>query len=122
MWKEFKEFAMGGNVLDLAVGLVIGAAFGKLPTSFVDNLIMPFVSLLGGSDFKTWAYPLKEAVTKEKIVDDKVVTEVVTPAITWKYGQFLDDVIMFLITAFAIFLVVKQINKWRNKEIGAAVS
>lgn len=110
MWKEFKEFAMGGNVLDLAVGLVIGAAFGKLPTSFVDNLIMPFVSLVGGSNFKTWAVTLKEGTKADG-----------SDAILWKYGQFIDDVIMFLITAFAIFLVVKQINKWRNKETGAAV-
>ncbi len=108
MISEFKEFAMRGNVIDLAVGVVIGGAFGKIVSSLVDNLIMPFVGLLtGGVDFSRWAYVLREASV------DASGAEV--PALTVGIGSFLNAVIQFVIIAFAIFLLVKAINRIHKK-------
>ena len=107
MISEFKEFAMRGNVIDLAVGVVIGGAFGKIVSSLVDNIIMPFVGLLtGGIDFSKWAWTLREASV------DAAGAEV--PALTVGVGSFLNAVIQFIIIAFAIFLVVKAINRMRK--------
>ena len=108
MISEFKEFAMRGNVIDLAVGVVIGAAFGKIVSSLVDNIIMPFVGLLtGGIDFSKWAWTLREASV------DAAGAEV--PALTVGVGSFLNAVIQFIIIAFAIFLLVKAINRIHKK-------
>ena len=108
MVSEFKEFAMRGNVIDLAVGVVIGGAFGKIVSSLVDNLIMPFVGLLtGGVDFSKWAWVLREASV------DASGAEV--PALTVGVGSFLNAVIQFVIIAFAIFLLVKAINRIHKK-------
>ena len=108
MISEFKEFAMRGNVIDLAVGVVIGGAFGKIVSSLVDNLIMPFVGLLtGGVDFSRWAWVLREASV------DASGAEV--PALTVGVGSFLNAVIQFVIIAFAIFMVVKAINRIHKK-------
>ncbi|MBP6798039.1 MAG: large-conductance mechanosensitive channel protein MscL [Luteimonas sp.] len=108
MISEFKEFAMRGNVIDLAVGVVIGGAFGKIVSSLVDNLIMPFVGLLtGGVDFSRWAWVLREASV------DASGAEV--PALTVGVGSFLNAVIQFVIIAFAIFLLVKAINRIHKK-------
>ena len=108
MVSEFKEFAMRGNVIDLAVGVVIGGAFGKIVSSLVDNLIMPFVGLLtGGVDFSRWAWVLREASV------DASGAEV--PALTVGVGSFLNAVIQFVIIAFAIFLLVKAINRIHKK-------
>lgn len=113
MIKEFKEFAMRGNVIDLAVGVVIGAAFGKIVTALVDKVIMPPLGLLiGGVDFSSLAITLKEAS-----VD--AAGEVV-PAVQIAYGEFINSVIQFLIVAFAIFMVVKVINKLHKKPEAAA--
>ncbi len=104
MISEFKEFAMRGNVIDLAVGVVIGAAFGKIVTSLVDKVIMPPIGLaIGGVDFSKWAWTLKEATL------DAAGKEV--PAVAIGIGDFLNTVIQFVIVAFAIFMVVKAINR-----------
>lgn len=102
--KEFKEFAVKGNVVDLAVGVIIGAAFGKIVTSLVADIIMPPLGLLlGGIDFKDKLIELKPAVGK-------------IPAVNINYGLFINNVIDFLIVAFAIFLVIKGINSMKRKE------
>lgn len=108
MMSEFKEFAMRGNVVDLAVGVVIGAAFGKIVTALVDKVIMPPIGLLiGGVDFSKWAITLKEAGV------DAAGKEI--PAVMLGIGEFLNTVIQFVIVAFAIFLVVKAINRMSRK-------
>ncbi|GGB00483.1 MULTISPECIES: large-conductance mechanosensitive channel protein MscL [Mucilaginibacter] len=102
--KEFKEFAMRGNVVDLAVGVIIGAAFGKIVTSLVADIIMPPIGMAtGGIDFKDLKYVLKPAVDK-------------TPETAINYGLFINNVIDFLIVAFCIFLIVKAINSLKKKE------
>ena len=94
---EFKEFAMKGNVLDMAVGVIIGGAFGKIVSSLVDNVLMPIIGVLtGGVDFSALSV---------KVVDAEV-----------KYGMFVQNVIDFLIIAFCIFLMLKGINKFNRKK------
>ena len=108
MVSEFKEFIARGNVVDLAVGVVIGAAFGKIVTAFVDKIIMPPIGLLvGGVDFSKWAWTLKEATV------DAAGKEV--PAVAIGIGEFLNTVIQFVIVAFAIFLLVKAVNRLHRK-------
>ncbi len=108
MMGEFREFAMRGNVVDLAVGVVIGAAFGKIVTALVDKVIMPPIGMLiGGVDFSKWAITLKEAGV------DAAGKEI--PAIAIGIGEFLNTVVQFVIVAFAIFLVVKAINRMNRK-------
>ncbi|MCW9732620.1 large-conductance mechanosensitive channel protein MscL [Avibacterium sp. 20-15] len=100
--KEFREFAMRGNVVDMAVGVVIGGAFGKIVSSFVGDVIMPVLGLFtGGVDFKNLHLVLKEAVGD-------------VPAVTLNYGAFIQNVVDFVIIAFAIFLVIKGINKMKK--------
>ncbi|MBF0171683.1 MAG: large-conductance mechanosensitive channel protein MscL [Nitrospinae bacterium] len=102
MAQEFKEFAARGNVIDMAVGVIIGGAFGKIVSSLVNDIIMPPVGLLMGNvDFSDLAITLKE-----KSAD--------TEAVTLKYGLFINTVLDFTIIAFAIFLLVKQINRMRR--------
>ena len=104
MFQEFKKFAVKGNVMDMAVGIIIGAAFGKIISSFVADIIMPPIGmLLGGVDFSKLAITLKEA------------TEGVE-AVTINYGMFLNTMIDFTIIAFAIFMFVKQMNKLKKKD------
>ncbi|MEN8252336.1 MAG: large-conductance mechanosensitive channel protein MscL [Patescibacteria group bacterium] len=104
MITEFKEFAMKGNVVDMAIGVVIGGAFGKIVTSFVDDIIMPTVGLLvGGIDFSDLTITLKQATDTAE-------------AVTINYGVFLNTVMSFLIIAFSIFIVIKQLNIFRSKE------
>ncbi len=106
--KEFKEFAVKGDAVDMAVGIVIGASFGKIVSSLVGDVIMPPIGLLlGGVDFKNL-----KAVLKAANLD--AVPPV--PAVTLNYGQFINNVIDFLIVAFAIFLVVKGINSLKKKQ------
>ncbi len=108
MWKEFKEFAMKGNVVDLAIGIVIGGAFGKIVSSFVSDLLMPLLSLfMGKVDFKNMFIPLSN-ITVTSIDEAKRLN---IPTINW--GIFLNTIIDFLIIAFAIFFVIKQINRLR---------
>lgn len=109
MIKEFKEFAMRGNVLDMAVGIIIGASFGKIVSSLVNDVIMPPIGLLMGKvDFSDLALTLM-AKTAE------------TEAVTIKYGLFINTVLDFLIVAFAIFMLIKQVNRFKKKEEVPAV-
>jgi large conductance mechanosensitive channel len=104
MFKEFKEFAMRGSVVDMAIGIVIGAAFGKIVASFVTDILMPPIGLLlGGVDFSDIFLTLKAAVGEE-------------PAVTMNIGVFINVVIEFIIIAFAIFLVIKGMNALKKKE------
>lgn len=108
MMAEFREFAMRGNVIDLAVGVVIGASFGRIVTALVDRVIMPPIGMLiGGVDFSKWVITLKDAGVDAA---GKAI-----PAITIGIGEFLNAVIQFVIVAFAIFLVVKAINRMNRK-------
>ena len=110
MLTEFKQFAMRGNVVDLAVGVIIGGAFGKIITALVDGIIMPPIGLLlGGMDFKDLAVILKPAV-----VD--AAGKVTTPAVSLQYGLFAQTIVDFLIVAFVIFMVVKTMNKLTRKQ------
>ncbi|MBE0646001.1 MAG: large-conductance mechanosensitive channel protein MscL [Bacteroidetes bacterium] len=104
MMKEFKDFAMRGNVIDMAVGIVIGAAFGAIVSSFVANVVTPPLGvLLGGVDFTSMNIVMKEAVGE-------------TPAVTLDYGIFLQKVFDFIIVAFAIFMVIKGMNSMKKKK------
>lgn len=106
---EFKTFAMRGNVLDMAVGIIIGGAFGKIVSSFVADVIMPPIGLLvGGVDFSDIKLTLKDAMMNG--------SEVVTPAVTMNIGLFLNTVIDFTIVAFAIFLLIKGVNNLAKKK------
>lgn len=115
--KEFKAFAMRGNVIDMAVGIVIGGAFGKIVSSFVADVIMPPLGLLLGKvNFTELAITLKEAVPAA-IVDGKEVAA--AAAVTLNYGKFIQTGVDFIIIAFAIFLVVKAMNSLKRKEEAA---
>ena len=110
MIKEFKEFAIRGNVLDLAIGIVIGAAFGKIVTSFVNDIVMPPIGLaIGHIDFKDLFINLSETSYKS-LAEAKAAG---APVLA--YGTFLNTVFEFLIVAFAIFLLVRQVNRMRTK-------
>jgi large conductance mechanosensitive channel len=101
---EFKEFAVKGNVVDMAVGVIIGAAFGKIVTSLVGDVIMPPIGVvLGGADFSNLSIIIQEAIDKK-------------PAVTISYGKFLQTVIDFTIVAFVIFMAVKGMNSLKKKE------
>lgn len=103
-FKEFKEFAMRGNMIDLAVGIIIGAAFNEIVSSLVEDILMPILGLLiGGIDFKDFAFVLKAATATE-------------PAVTINYGLFIQYSINFVIVAFAVFLLIKGINKLHTKK------
>ena len=114
---DFKAFAMKGNVIDMAVGIIIGAAFGKIISSLVNDVIMPPIGLLvGGIDFKEIAYTMKDAVT------DPVTGKVIKEAVTLKLGNFIQTVVDFVIVAFAIFMMVKgvmSLSKKRDEEVPA---
>lgn len=104
MMTEFKEFAMRGNVVDMAVGIIIGAAFGKIVSSFVSDVIMPPIGvLIGGVDFTDLALTIQEASEGVE-------------AVTIKYGQFIQTVFDFVIIAFAIFIAIKAMNSLKKKE------
>ena len=110
---EFKDFAMRGNVIDMAIGVVIGGAFGKITTSLVDNIIMPLIGLLtGGIDLTKWDIVLKPAVTG---MVDGVMTET-TPAVMLGIGTLLSVIINFIIIAFVIFLLIKGMNRLHRKK------
>ncbi|MEE4287365.1 MAG: large-conductance mechanosensitive channel protein MscL [Mariniphaga sp.] len=115
MLKEFKSFAMKGNVLDLAVAVIIGSAFGKIITSFVNDVLMPPIGLLlGNRDFGNMRIILKQA--KDAVMEGD---QIVTPAIaevSVKYGAFVNTVLDFIIVAFAIFMVIKAYNRLKKKE------
>ena len=109
MAKEFKEFALRGNVVDLAVGVIIGAAFGKIVSSLVNDIVMPSLGyFIGGVDFGDLAYELKAATVNA--AGEEI------PAVLVKYGAFIQTVVDFVIIALAIFVAVKVINSLKRKE------
>ena len=112
MWKEFKEFAVKGNAVDLAVGVIIGAAFGGIVNSLVKDILMPPVGLItGGLDFSNKFMILKDAPGGGTF--STPADAIKAGAVTWNYGNFITLIINFLIVAFCIFLVVKAMNKIR---------
>ncbi|GAA4245305.1 MULTISPECIES: large conductance mechanosensitive channel protein MscL [Winogradskyella] len=108
MLKEFKEFAMKGNLIDIAVGFVMGAAFKEVVTAFTGGIVSPLIGMIFDSDFKALRYQLKEGTLNDagEIVGDVFL----------EYGTFLTNVIDFIIVAFVMFLVVKGVNKMKKKE------
>jgi large conductance mechanosensitive channel len=114
MWKEFKEFAVKGNAIDLAVGVIIGAAFGSIITSLVKDIIMPPIGLLtGGLDFSNKFLVLKAAKDGSTTFNTSA-DALKAGGVTWNYGNFITLVINFLIVAFCIFLLVRGINKMKR--------
>ena len=114
--EDFKAFALKGNVVDMAVGVIIGGAFGKIVTSVVNDIIMPPIGLLvGGMDFKDLKYVMQEAVP-EKLNEAGEVIEAAVPEVTLNYGNFLQQTFDFLIIAFSIFLFVSLIKKMSEKK------
>ena len=113
MLKEFKEFALKGNVVDLAIGVVIGAAFGKIVDSLVGDVIMPFVGALGGVDFSNYFIGLNKAVSSPVLVEAKKQGAVLA------YGSFITVAINFIIIAAVLFMVVKLINRLKRQEAAA---
>ena len=111
MLKEFRDFAMKGNVVDLAVGVIIGAAFGAIVTSLVGDIIMPIIgAATGGLDFSNYYVPLSKAVTATNLADAKKQGAVLA------YGSFLTLTINFIIVAFVLFLVIRAMNTLKRKE------
>ena len=107
MFKEFKEFAMRGNVVDMAVGIIIGSAFGKIVSSLVNDVIMPPIGLaLGGIDFKSFAITIKKATAD-------------APAVAIRYGTFINVVVDFVIVAFVLFAIIKLMNTLKTKKAAA---
>lgn len=114
--QEFKDFAMRGNVVDMAVGVIIGGAFGNIVTSVVKDILMPPIAMaMGNVNFSDLSLTLKEA--KAEVVNDVgEVVQAATEAITWNYGAFIQNVIDFLIVAFCVFLLIKGINSMKKKK------
>jgi large conductance mechanosensitive channel len=107
--KEFKEFAMRGNVVDLAVGVIIGGAFGKIVASLVADVIMPPIGLLtGGVDFTEM-----KLVIQEQVMNGDAIT---TPEVAIGYGKFINEIFTFLIVAFSVFMLIKALNSMKRKE------
>jgi large conductance mechanosensitive channel len=109
---DFKAFIMKGNIVDLATAVIIGGAFGKIVTSFVNDILMPLIgTVLGKVNFRELKFVLKEAIKE----GDKVITE----AVTLNYGQFIQNVVDFVIIAFCIFLIIKSMAAMKKKEAAA---
>jgi large conductance mechanosensitive channel len=113
MLKEFREFAMKGNVVDLAVGVIIGAAFGSIVTSLVGDIIMPIIGSIGGLDFSNYFIGLSKAVTASNLADAKKQGAVLA------WGNFLTLTINFLIVAFVLFMVIRGMNALKRKDAAA---
>ncbi len=121
MFKEFKEFAVKGNVLDMAVGIIIGAAFGLIVTSFVNDVIMPPIGLLlGNVDFSNIFAVLKEGKTAGPY--HSVAAAKAAGAVTMNIGLFINSIINFLIVAFAIFLLIRNVNRFKRQEPAPAAT
>lgn len=107
--QDFKAFALKGNVVDMAVGVIIGGAFGKIVTSLVNDIIMPGVGVLtGGTNFSEFKFVIQEGVTNG--------TEVITPEVAITWGAFVQTIVDFLIIAFCIFVAIKAMNKFKKAE------
>ena len=115
MLKEFRDFAMKGNLVDIAVAFVIGAAFGKVITSFTEGVIAPLVGLLTGKDLKSNVWVIKQPVTDAS----GVITD---PGVVLKWGAFITTVIDFIIVAFIMFLLIKAINSLKKKQVEVAAA
>lgn len=114
--QEFKEFAVKGNVMDMAVGVIIGGAFGKIVTSFVDDIIMPVVGqLVGGVDFKALKYVFTPGVAEVKDEAGNVVTPAVAE-VALNYGSFIQNIFDFFIIALCVFMMIKLITSLKKKE------
>ena len=114
IFKEFKEFAMRGNVIDMAVGVIIGAAFGKIVSSLVDDIIMPLIGVAtGGMNFTDYKWVIQQAVI------DGTTQEVLTPEVTMNWGTWVQTIVDFLIVAFCIFIAIKAMNQLKRKEAEA---
>lgn len=110
--KEFKEFAMRGNVIDMAVGVVIGAAFGKIISSLVDDIIMPLVGVAtGGINFTDYKWVIQQAVI------DGQTQEILKPEVTMNWGSWVQTIVDFIIVAFCIFVAIKAINQLKRKQV-----
>ena len=108
--QDFKEFAMRGNVIDMAVGVIIGGAFGKIVTSLVNDVIMPAISLFTGDvNFTNLKWPLRDAVVNE-------AGETVSEAVSLQYGMFIQNIVDFLIIALCIFVAIRMLSKLKKKE------
>lgn len=116
MLKEFKEFAVRGNLIDTAVAFVMGASFGKIVSSFVDGIVMPLVGMLtGGVDFNDKKFVLKDAIDAVNDGAGKIITPAIVE-VSIKYGSFITNLLDFVIVAFAVFMVIKGINKMKKEE------
>ena len=113
--REFKDFAMKGNLVDIAVAFVMGAAFAKVVTSFTEGIVSPLIALLGGADLSKKMYVIRDAVTD---ASGKIITE----AVAIKWGDFITSIINFIIVAFVMFLIIKAINKMKEKRDVAAAA
>jgi len=118
MLKEFKEFAMKGNLVDIAVAFVMGGAFGKVITSFTEGLVAPLIGMLTGKDLSKNMLVIKQGVAEVKDAAGTVITEA-QAEVALKWGAFLTAVIDFIIVAFVMFLVIKAINSRKKKEVAA---
>lgn len=112
MLKEFKDFAMKGNLVDIAVAFVMGGAFGKVVSSFTDGIVSPLIGLIGGADFSKNMFKLKDAVMDG-------AGNITSEAMYLKWGDFLTTIINFIIVAFVMFMVIKAINSMKKKEEAA---
>lgn len=113
--KEFREFAMKGSLVDIAVAFVMGGAFGRVVSSFTDGIVSPLIGMIGGADLSKNAYVIKEAVKEVKDATGAVITEAVAE-VAIKWGDFLTAIINFIIVAFVMFLVIKAINNMKKKQ------
>ncbi len=116
MMKEFKEFAMKGNLIDMAVAFVMGAAFGKIVTSFIDGMVMPLVGkITAGVDFKSLKFVITEATLD-------TAGKIITPETAIRYGEFITVLIDFALVAFVMFMIVKSVNKMKKKQAAEPVA
>ena len=114
--KEFKEFAVKGNLIDFAIGVVVGGAFGKVTTAFVDGMVMPIVGkLIGGQNFSDLKYKIQDG-SKEVLDSAGNIISTSVPEVYIKYGEFITTVIDFTVVAFVMFLVIKAMNKLKKNE------
>jgi len=112
--REFKDFAMKGNLVDIGVAFVMGAAFAKVVTSFTEGIVSPLIGLMGGADLSKKMYVIKDAVTD---ASGKIITE----AVAIKWGDFIIALINFIIVAFVMFLIIKALNRMKKKEEAVVV-
>ncbi|HNU88080.1 MAG TPA: large conductance mechanosensitive channel protein MscL [Ferruginibacter sp.] len=113
--KEFKDFAMKGNLVDIAVAFVMGGAFGKVVTSFTEGIVAPLIGMIGGADLSKNVFVLKKAVAEVKDASGAVITEAAAE-VALKWGDFVTAIINFIIVAFVMFLVIKAINSMKKKQ------